>query len=130
MSEVSPEEMAAEIQIILRDYGTAMNMAVDEAGNVLAKDAARELRQTSPKGYRGRYAKGWKVKKEKKGTYVVYNSEYRLTHLLEHGHKTRKRSGRYGTKTQTAAQTHIAPVAEKVAEEFPGKINEHLKIQK
>lgn len=130
MSEVSPEEMAAEIQTILRDYGTAMNMAVDEAGNALAKDAARELRQTSPKGYRGRYAKGWKVKKEKKGTYVVYNSEYRLTHLLEHGHKTRKKTGRYGQKTQAAAKPHIADVANKVAEEYPGKINEYLKIQK
>lgn len=120
--------MAAEIQQIMRDYGTALNLAVDDAAMELGKEAARELRQTSPKGYRGKYAKGWAVKKQKKGAVIVYNKNYQLTHLLEHGHRTRYKTGLYGRKTTTQAIEHIAPVADKVAEEFPAKINEHLKL--
>lgn len=120
--------MAAEIQQILRGYGSALDLAVDDAAKALGKDAVRELRQTSPKGYRGKYAKGWALKVQKKGAVVVYNKEYQLTHLLEHGHKTRLKSGQYGTKANTAAQSHIADVADRVEQEFPETINKFLKI--
>ena len=124
------ESLGAEIQAILRNYGTSMQMAVDDAAKALAKQAARELRQTSPKGHSGNYAKGWDVKREKTGNYVVYNKEYRLTHLLEHGHRTRLKHGKYGTKAQAAAKTHIAPIEREVQQAFPGMINHYLKIQK
>lgn len=124
-----PDGMAAEIQTILRNYGTALDLAVDEAAKETGKNAVRELRQTSPKGYRGKYAKGWALKVQKKGCAIVYNKEYQLTHLLEHGHKTRLKTGQYGKKANTAAQSHIADVADKVEQEFPEAINKHLKIQ-
>ena len=95
----------------------------------LVKEAVKELRQTSPKGKRGTYAKSWAMKVEKKKTVVVYNRQYRLTHVLEHGHKTRKTHGRYGSKSETLAREHIAPVADSVADKFPEKINEYLKIK-
>lgn len=120
--------MAAEIQQILRNYGTALNLAVDDAAKDLGKEACRQLRQTSPKGYRGRYAKGWAVKVQKKGAVVVYNKEYQLTHLLEHGHKTAYKTGQYGKKTMTKAEEHIAPVADMVEDEFVDRINKYLKI--
>lgn len=129
MSTTDPIGMAAEIQTILRDYGTALNMAVDDATKELAKEAIRDLRQSSPRGYRGKYAKGWAVKYPKKGAAIIYNKEYQLTHLLEHGHKTRLKSGQYGFKANTAAQEHIAPVADMIAEEYPETIEKHLKIK-
>lgn len=129
MNTTDPGDFAADLQQILRQYGAAMDLAVDEAAKACGKEAARTLRQTSPKGYRGTYAKSWTVKVEKKKTVVVYNKQYRLTHLLEHGHKTRKKDGRYGNKAETRAFEHIAPVADSVAENFPAKINEYLKIR-
>lgn len=125
---VDPAQMAGEIQTILRNYGTALDLAVDEAAQVVGKEAVKELRATSPKGFRGKYAKGWTLKREKKGTYIVYNKEYRLTHLLEHGHVTRKTTGKYGNKTQTRALEHIAPVTEKVEQDFPEEINKLIKL--
>lgn len=129
MTTTDADGFAAEIQQILRGYGSAMDLAVDEAAKACGKDAAKELRQTSPKGKRGTYAKSWAMKVEKKKTVVVYNRQYRLTHVLEHGHKTRKTHGRYGSKSETLAREHIAPVADSVADKFPEKINEYLKIK-
>jgi len=124
----SPADFAADVQQILREYGSAMELAVDKAAKECGKEAAKTLRQTSPKGHRGKYAKGWTVKVLKSKEVVVYNKNYQLTHLLEHGHKTRFTTGQYGFKTETAAKEHIAPVADAVAEEFPEKINDYLKL--
>ena len=123
-----PLGMQAEIQQILRAYGSAMDLAVDKAAKECGKEAAAKLRQTSPKGHRGTYAKGWAVKVDRAKSVTVYNKVYQLTHLLEHGHKTRYTSGKYGTKLQSKAIEHIKPVADEVADEFPEKINEYLKI--
>lgn len=123
-----PANLAADIQQILREYGTAMELAVDKAAKECGKEAAKTLRQTSPRGHRGAYAKGWAVKVLKSKEVVVYNKQYQLTHLLEHGHKTRYKNGQYGFKTETRAIEHIAPVADAVAEEFPEKINDYLKL--
>lgn len=123
-----PSGMAAEIQTILRDYGKALNMAVDDAAKETGKNAVRELRASSPRGRTGKYAKGWALKVPKKGAAIVYNKRYQLTHLLEHGHKTRFKTGAYGHKKNVEAKPHIADVADKVAEEFPENINKYLKI--
>ena len=123
-----PANLAAEIQQILREYGSAMDLAVDKAAKECGKEAAKTLRQTSPKGRRGEYAKGWTIKVLKDKSVVVYNKKYQLTHLLEHGHKTRYKTGQYGFKTESRAIEHIAPVADAVAEEFPEKINDYLKL--
>ncbi len=119
----------AELQHIMRSYGTAMNLAVDEAVDSVAKKAKAELNHTSPKR-KGRYAKGWAIKKDKKGSVVVYNKHYQLTHLLEKGHRTRYATGKkiYGKKAIVLAQPHIAPVADMVQEELPAEINKKLKI--
>lgn len=122
--------LGVAIQQILRNYGTSLQMAVDEAAEKLAKGAARDLRQESPKGYRGKYRKGWNVRKEKGGEYYVYNKEYRLTHLLEHGHRTRYKTGKYGKKRDSKAIPHIEPIEREVRELFVNMINNHLKFQK
>lgn len=61
----------------------------------VAKEAAKRLRADSPEGRTGRYRKGWTYKVEtgiiNKGA-VVYGNKptYRLAHLLEYGHLSRK----------------------------------------
>lgn len=84
--------------------------AMQEAVKEVAKESAKKLRATSPKGKSGDYAKNWKSKIENGRITVqatVYGDKptYSLAHLLEHGHATRN-GGR------TGAIEHIKPVEE------------------
>lgn len=95
-----------------------MKNAVDK----VAKDAVSELKSTSPKRT-GAYAKDWAAKnipQTKAVAYqkTVYNKKhYRLTHLLEKGH--RKVNG-----GMVAARPHIAEVEQKSIDELVKLIKE------
>lgn len=118
-------EMADAINKTLADYQNAtmetMKASVDNA----AKNAVSDLKATSPTRKRGggAYAKSWKSKVEKsskKWAYgkVVYNEKhYRLTHLLENGHKV-VNTKRIGKKTWVDARPHIADVEQRVIEQM------------
>lgn len=119
-------QLAGAVNDILADYRDAIAANVDEAVEKTAEDTKQQLRQTSPKGSRPQsksYRAGWRVKKAKasasKPEATVYNSQYRLTHLLEYGHAL-KGGGR------TAAQPHIAPAEEAAAKEFEKLIKEGI----
>lgn len=82
--------------------------AILEATDEVAKESVKKLKQTSPIGKSGDYAKNWKKKNEKgrmKVICTVYGADptYRLAHLLEKGHA--KRGG-----GRTDGIEHIAPV--------------------
>lgn len=86
----------------------------------VAREAAKKLKQTSPKGKSGKYAKGWAVKVEKGRINVgatVYGKSgtYQLAHLLEHGHATRNGTGR--VYEDTRAHPHIVDVENWAANE-------------
>ena len=104
-------EMGREIARILADYEGATVDTMKKAVDKSAKEAVSELKSTSPRRT-GAYARDWAQKKEKqtnKWAYgkVVYNKKhYRLTHLLEKGH--RKTNG-----GMVAARPHIAKVEQK-----------------
>lgn len=79
----------------------------------IGNEAKTRVASASPKGKRGKYKRGWKVKTEIKNGMVsvtVHNTQYRLTHLLENGHRTRYKHGKYGTKRTVHGMQHIAPV--------------------
>lgn len=76
---------------ILSEYKDLVMEDLVEASKATAKDAVKELKSTSPKGSTKKYAKGWTSKVTEKSshsvTVTVHNKdEYRLAHLLEHGH--------------------------------------------
>lgn len=102
--------------------------ALETASMSVAKETVQTLKNTSPKKT-GDYAKGWKVSKKKiKGstTIVVHNAtDYQLTHLLENGHLIKNAKGEYG---RTRPIKHIAPAAERAADELPRKVSEDLKL--
>lgn len=119
-------QLAGAVNDILADYRDAIAANVDEAVEKTAEDTKQKLKQTSPKGNRPEsksYRAGWRVKKAKasasKPSATVYNTQYRLTHLLEFGHAI-KGGGR------TAAQPHIAPAEEAAAKEFEKLIKEGI----
>ncbi len=109
-----------DVNTILVGYCDEIQDLIEEEAMRIAKEGAKTLKATSPKNKRatanrGRYAKGWRVKKEVgkgKVNCIIHNkSDWQLTHLLENGHATRN-----GGKTKPIV--HIAPVAEQCISEY------------
>ena len=113
-----------ELSKALENYADDISAEVEEVANKVGKEAVDELKQTSPRGARESYAKGWKLKKDKKGknlyTVKIHNkTDYQLTHLLEFGHATRNGS-------RTKAQPHIRPTEQKYSEKFERELKQKI----
>jgi len=132
MSEIKPDQLGAEIGEVLQTFNHSVVTSTDEAAAEVGKMAVSELKKknSGAKPWKN-YPKGWTVKKEKTGTVVVWNSKsYRLTHLLEKGHRTNYKSGVFGTQQKTKAFPHIAQVEDMVQEKFPEILARKIQIQK
>ena len=98
------------VKDILSQYGEVAIEATKEAVAEVAKESAKKLKSSSPRGRTGKYAKGWTSKVEigrVSASATVYGKSgtYQLAHLLEHGHA--KRGG-----GRTNEYVHIKPVEE------------------
>lgn len=124
--------IAIEIGNLLDEYDLKVMRAVEAAAKEAAEVTARELQRTSPKREsgkgKGRYAKGWRVKRMEVGSlvsYIVYNgSNPGLTHVLEHGHVSRNQYGSWG---RVRAIPHIGPAAEAEIQRFELGIRARLR---
>ena len=117
---MSKYDSILNIQDILNDYSHEIQEAITEEAEKIAKEGKEKLKSTSPKNkkntkYKGRYAKGWRVKTTKGYGFVnctIYNAtDWQLTHLLENSHLTRN-----GGKTKPVI--HIAPVHDECCDRF------------
>lgn len=108
----SADSLSHEIAKALAEYSEEIGNKTDELAKTTVDKAVGILRGTSPRK-KGKYARHWKVTRNKKGSYIIHNAPetYRLTHLLERGHLLRN-GGR------SKAQPHIAPVEEMVIKEM------------
>ena len=128
MSKTTVDGLEKAIQKTLAEYEgvtiDSMKAAVDKA----SKEAVRELKSSSP-NRTGAYAKSWAAKKARltnKWAYqkTVYNKEhYRLTHLLEKGHKV---VGAKNGRTWVDARPHIEKVEQKAVETLVNEMKETL----
>ena len=104
-----------DVNKILDKYAKDISKDITTDAEIVAKQGADELKNTSPKRT-GKYRKGWRVKTDKNkngGTCIIYNAtSYQLTHLLEKPHLTR--NGR----SIVAPKVHIAPVEQKCIKEY------------
>lgn len=106
-------ELKDDILSLLTDYCGDVSNQIQSAADRLTKQAQKTLESESPRKT-GKYAKSWRLKrfKGKRFRFVIYNDEYRLTHLLENGFThvpdMKKHEGR----------PHIDPVQEKLNEDF------------
>lgn len=122
---IKPENLQDEVMKYLTEYREDIQEEVEEVTDKVTKEARDELKQTSPRGARKRYCKGWSVKLQKKHKLryekVIWNkTDYQLTHLLEFGHATRN-GGR------TRAIPHIRPVEEKYNQKFIDLVEEKIR---
>ena len=132
MATVNADDLTIEIQNILRETNSSVETALTDTIKSLAKSTAADLKQTSPKSKTrngGKYARGWSFKETSKGHFVVYNKQYQLTHLLEKGHKTRLKTGKYGKVAFTKSNPHIANAEAKMKERLDPELEKNLAIQ-
>lgn len=119
------DSLLVNINKVLAQYTSDVNMTIQSVIDTTARDAAQKLRATSPKAPGGGdYAKSWAVKKER-GRAVVYSRapHYRLTHLLENGHDVVRNGKKVG---HVNPQVHIKPVEEWTQEEIQKRLEEAL----
>ena len=119
MSKIKISGINNEIAKIMAEYSKEVEVDLNLAKDKIAKETAQNLKQTSPKGSTGDYAKGWSVSNIN-GKKVVHNkTDYQLTHLLEYGH-AKVNGGR------VAAKPHIRPAEEKAINDFTEAVKKAL----
>ncbi len=113
--------LVAEVTAALTEYSAEVQKEIDAAAKEAAELTQRQLKENSPrkKTKGGKYARGWRIKKQEVAglvSYVVYNgTSPGLTHVLEHGHLARNQ---YGTFGRVRAIPHIGPAAEAGIQRF------------
>lgn len=116
-------DIVAEVNKALTEYCVKVQRALDDAAKEAAELTQRQLKANSPKKAkgkgRGRYARGWRIKKREIAglvSYTVYNgTQPGLTHTLEHGHLARNQYGTYG---RVRPIKHIEPAEEQGIQRF------------
>ncbi|OJE47656.1 hypothetical protein BAQ49_05380 [Bacillus proteolyticus] len=103
-------DFASEIARELQRYANLVAEDMEDAKEKVADNLVGELKQKSPKDT-GKYAKGWRKKKDGDAIIVHNALKPQVTHLLENGHA--KASG-----GRVSAQVHIRPSEEKAINDF------------
>ena len=122
------DEFTPAVEELLREYGDEVIKASQDTVEPLMAEGVKKLKAASPKDT-GAYRRSWKEKTQMErfgAAGVIYASspQYRLTHLLEHGHALRRGGRTYG---KVKGIEHIAPVNEWVQEEYERRLLLKLK---
>lgn len=112
---------------IIQQYITSVEVESNKIIKYCVQDAVKKLKETSPKDS-GDYAKNWSYKTRKvmyNNVYTIYNKAptYRLTHLLENGHRIVV-NGQYVGDAD--AQPHIGDVEGWLENEIISRLAEQL----
>lgn len=119
---IKPQDLGAAIEQELTVYHENVLERVNAAGQEAVKKLVKLTRATAPKGARGSFRKSITSKEDKKrfgNTYVwgVKSPDYRLTHLLVHGHATRDGGRTKADPFLQNAVDQVLPEYEKNVEE-------------
>lgn len=124
---ISIEAIDAELKRDMTIYGRELTEAVEAEGRKAMKKLVKQTKATAPIGERGAFRRNIAMKEIKQGSrgmkkYVWYVKppDYRLTHLLVHGHAT-KDGGR------TKANPFLQNALDQVLPEYEAAIEEAIK---
>lgn len=121
-----------ELIQLMHQYSMDVQKDIEKIVRDVAHKAVVELHRTAPVGRTGEYSKSFDVHvKSEKGkvhfTAYAKAPHYRLTHLLEFGHKTRLKDGKNGWKSFTGARKHFEPVQDWADKEVNRRIEEAIR---
>lgn len=122
--KVTMEQLPEAIKEILDEYAGEIYKFLPEITEEVGKTGVKALRTSAKQKFDGKkYAGGWRSLTERHrygATVTIYNGRLPgLPHLLEHGHANRN-GGR------TKGRVHIAPVEEKLINEFEKKVEHDI----
>lgn len=131
---VNMDDLSDEIRDYLNQYKYQLTTEIEGALEETAKWGVDALKEGGPyKEQTGEYTKDWDYKENKKFSrlnnlpeFTIYNKKhYRLTHLLENGHATRKggRTSKENKKNRVEAYPHIGRVSDMIPDIVVGLIN-------
>ena len=126
--KVDPAHLGDAINDILNEYAETVVHDMKEAVEATGKMAAETAQAYASRIGRGKYAKSIKAKTTASNSFgtsvTIYSTQYRIAHLLEHGHVVKVNGKVVGN---TRAFPHFA-MAEAMAEEtLPKKIEQAIK---
>lgn len=118
-------DFTVKLNRLLTEYVKEVDDKTRRVMKEVADQAVEKLKNTSPKKVPGggKYARGWRAKKDGKDIIVNNATDYQLTHLLENGHVVRNQ---YGTYERAEAIPHIKPVEEWANVEVEQEIRREL----
>ncbi len=126
-SFIDPDDLNEAITSTLNEFSDKVADGTKKAVDIVTKEAAAEiLRHISFTQRTGDYVKAFATKtafvdkRNKRNTWYVKSPQYRLTHLLEKGHKTKKAN-------DAQAYPHIKYGAELAARRLPQLIEDLIK---
>ncbi len=120
---VGPNRLGDAVSGILEGYALQVAEGVDRASEEAARDLVARTQESAPRGSRKKYYRHITCKKTGDGpggqtwTWYVSGREYRLSHLLEHGHA---KVGSAGGRTR--AFGFIRAAWEPVEREYEAKV--------
>lgn len=127
MKRVKPENLDEAISEILEDYrdqvAVDMKEAVEQAGKATAQIAQAYASRIGS----GKYAKSIKSKTTETSSFgttvTIFSTQYRIAHLLEHGHVVKAHGKIVGT---ARAFPHFAPAEQKGEELLMQKVRKAI----
>lgn len=111
-----------ELMDALTTLAKALDDEIQDAAKETANDTVDRLEYLAPVGYTGNYARSFKARKQRDGSYAVAafkNHQWSLSHLIENGHATVN-----GGRTQ--AQPHFEPAHKEARDEFLELVEEKV----
>lgn len=116
--KIKSNKFYVAINDVLSGYALAVNEGVASAVNQTAKKSLAVVRQKSPVRF-GDYKKGWASTTTKNSVIIHNKKQYRLTHLLEHGHQL-PQGGR------AKAYPHIRPAEQEAERILPQLVKQAI----